>query len=344
MVWYALECVDDAIDATRAFLLPVDRSRWLKLAVVVFFLSGGSGVSSLPNSSFNFSVGNVDFDFGGEGLPTGQVSLSEFVDEFLEPLLPLIVGLAVVFATIGLLFTLVGSVMEFVLVDSLRTESVAVRAKLREHVGGGLALFAFRLLLGLVVLGVIGGLVFLLVVPALGNDVQVLVAAAVIVPVALVVGVAAALVHGFTTDFVVPTMIHDDRGLRSAWGRFWPVLRGNLGQFTLYVVVRFALTIGVGIVAGIAIGIAGVVVGVPFVVLGGVAFLGTGGTLTVGSAVVYGLLIAVYVLLLLAVTAVVQVPLKTFTRYYELLVLGDVDPDLDLVAERRAAIREDPFA
>jgi hypothetical protein len=334
MVWYALECVDDAVEATREFLLPVERSRWLKLAVVVFFLSGGSGVTSLPNTSFSFQAGDFDFT----GLPTGQVSPSELLDQFL----PLLVGLAVVFAILGLLFTLVGSIMEFVLVDSLRRESVDVRTLFRRHVGGGLALFAFRILLGLVVAAVIGGLAYLLIVPALGNDTQVVFGALILVPVALVVGITAAIVHGLTTEFVVPTMIHDDRGLRSAWGRFWPVLRNNLGQFALYVLVRIALTIGVGIIAGIAIGIVAVVVGIPFALLGGVAWLGTGGTITLGSAIVYGLILAAYVLILLAATAVVQVPLKTFTRYYELLVLGDVDPDLDLVAERREAIRAPP--
>jgi len=328
MVYHALDCLDDAIEATRAFLLPVDRRRWLTLAVVVFFLSGGSGVSSIPNTSVNVS-GEFDLD----GL--AAQSLPELLDQFL----PLVVGIAIVFAAVGLLFTLIGSIMEFVLVDSLRSESVAVREAMRTHLRGGLALFVFRIVLGLVVVAVVGGLAAVLVVPALGNDTQVLVGALVLVPVALVVGLIAALVHGLTTNFVVPTMIHDDRGLVSAWRRFWPVLWNNLAQFALYVVVRFALTLGVGIVAGIATGIAAVVVGVPFLFLGGAAFLGTGGTISVASAIVYGLLLALYVVLLLAVTAVLQVPLKTFTRYYELLVLGDIESDLDLVERRRDAIR-----
>ena len=37
MTLYALEDLDDALDATRAFLWPIDRSTWIKLAVVVFF-------------------------------------------------------------------------------------------------------------------------------------------------------------------------------------------------------------------------------------------------------------------------------------------------------------------
>ncbi len=331
MVYHALECVDDAIDATREFLLPVDRSRWLKLAVVVFFLSGSSGVSSLPNTSFSFAPGEVEFS----GQLFDPASLSELFDQFL----PLVVGLAIVFALVGVVFALVGSIMEFVLVESLRTESVAVRATMRNYLGGGLALFAFRIVLGLVVFAIVGGLTYLLVVPSLGNDAQVVAGAIVLIPVVFVVGIAAAVANQLTTEFVVPTMIHEDRGLRSAWGRFWPILRQNLGQFALYIVVRFALTIGVGIVAGIATGIAGVIVGVPFAIIGGIAFLGTGGTVTLVSAIVYGVLIVAFILSLLAATAVVQVPLKAFTRYYELLVLGDVEPALDLIPDQREAIR-----
>lgn len=58
MSLHAVENVDDAFRATKAFLLPFDRRRWLKLAVVVFFVGG----SSLPTSQFE-SSGTVDADF-----------------------------------------------------------------------------------------------------------------------------------------------------------------------------------------------------------------------------------------------------------------------------------------
>lgn len=340
MPYYALSCVDDAVDATRAFLVPVDRGRWLRLAVVVFFLSGASGVGSFPNVSWNLGPGEVPFD----GAPPfdGDFSFDGPPAELFDHFLPLLVGLAIVFAAVGLLFVLIGSVMEFVLVDALRTESVAVRASMREYLGAGVALFLFRVVLGAVVFGLLAGLGLLLVVPVLdAGGAQLAIGVLLMLFAGLVVGIAAALLHGFTTDFVVPTMVHESRGLGSAWRRFWPVLRDNLAQFGVYVVVRFLLTIGVGIVASIVLGVAAVVVGVPFAVVAGVAFLGFGGALTVVSAVVFGLVAAAFVLTLLAVTAVVQVPLKTFTRYYELLVLGDVEPELDLVADRRRAVREE---
>ena len=38
MALHAIDDVGDALDATRAFLFPFDRTKWLKLALVVFFV------------------------------------------------------------------------------------------------------------------------------------------------------------------------------------------------------------------------------------------------------------------------------------------------------------------
>lgn len=338
MSYHALSCLGDAVDATRAFLVTVDRSRWLRLAVVVFFLSGGTGVSSLPNASGDFQFGEPGAGgFGPGEFPDRIVVPAELLDQYL----PLLLGLAIVFGAVGLVFALVGSLMEFVLVDSLRTESVTVRASMRDYLGGGLALFVFRLLLWVVTMTILGSVGYVLLAPALAaGGLQLALSILLFLIVAVIVGLTAALVNGFTTHFVVPTMIHEDRGLRDGWGRFWPVLRDNPDQFVVYVVVRLALTVGVSIIGSLATGLVAVVLTLPFLLVGGAVWVGVGGTTTLSGAIAIGLVVAAFVLVLLAITALVQVPLKTFTRYYELLVLGDIDPQLDLVADRRRAIRE----
>ncbi|WP_340100088.1 DUF7544 domain-containing protein [Salinibaculum salinum] len=330
MAYAALSCLGDALDATREFLLPIDRGLWLRLAVVVFFLSGGSGVGSLPNVSWQFPAGNI------EGLPSDAVPADGLPVALFEEYLTLVVGVAALFALLGLVFTVVGAVMEFVLVDALRTESVSVRAMFREHVRRGLALFGVYLLLFLVTAGPIVGSAVLFVVPSL-DDGGITLAIGMLLTgfVALVVGVLAALAYVFTVAFVVPTMIAEDRGLRSAWRRFWGVLRDNIVEFLVYLAIRIGLLIALGIVAGAAVGIAGAVLLLPFGILAGVVFFASGASLAVGSAILLGGVAVLYVLTLLAVVALVQVPLKTFTRYYELFVLGTIEPDLDLVRERR---------
>jgi hypothetical protein len=334
MEYAALSCLGDALDATREFLLPVDRGLWLRLFVVVFFLSGGSGAGSLPNISWQVPAGNI------QGLPEDSVPADGLPIALFEEYLPLIVGVAVVFALAGLLFTFVGAVMEFVLVDALRTESVSVRAMFREHVGKGLVLFAVYLALFLVTAVPIAGSGVLFVVPALdGGGAALAIGVLLTGLVAVVVGVLAALAYVFTVAFVVPTMLAEDRGLRSAWGRFWGVLRGNVVEFLVYLGIRIGLLIALGIVAGTVVGTAGAMLLIPFGILAGVVFFASGASLSVGSTILIAVVAVLYVLTLLAVVALVQVPLKTFTRYYELFVLGDIDPDLDLVRVRREDLR-----
>jgi hypothetical protein len=341
MAYAALSALDDAVDATRAFLLPVDRGLWLRLAVVVFFLSGGSGVGSLTNASSQTSV-------------TGTVELPIDIApmELLEEFLPVVVGVAILAATVALAFALVGAVMEFVLVDTLSKEAVSVRAMFRDHVRKGLSLFAVQLFLVLGTASLIGLTAFLTVWPAIDSGgVSLALSVLLTAVVGFVVGVVALLAYLLTVSFVVPTMLAEERGLRSAWTRFWTVLRTNLGEFLVYLVVRVAVLIGVGVAAGAITGIAAAVLLIPFGILAGIVFLASGvalsvgavGSLPLGLLLVLGSLAVLYALSLLVVTALVQVPLKTFTRYYELLVLGDINPELDLVSERREQLRADPF-
>jgi hypothetical protein len=82
-----------------------------------------------------------------------------------------------------------------------------------------------------------------------------------------------------------------------------------------------------------------VVIGIPFAVVGIplVFVLGLGG---VGGlvALVLGLM---YVVVVFVVTLLVRVPFQTFLRYYALFVLGDTNPDFDVIPDARAAVRAD---
>ncbi|MFC6973852.1 hypothetical protein ACFQL1_02895 [Halomicroarcula sp. GCM10025709] len=114
MALYALEDIDDAVSATRSLLWPVDRTLWIKLAVVVFFVGG-------PGASFN----SVQYNVPANGdTPPGDVPLPP---EIGANILLVVGSLVLIGLLIGLLFLLVGSVMEFVLVESLRRETVTIR-------------------------------------------------------------------------------------------------------------------------------------------------------------------------------------------------------------------------
>ena len=330
MTLYALDDIGDAVDATREFLLPLDRGRWLRLAIVVFFVGGGGGGVGQIGQAGNAAPSNT----GGAPAPSASVG-SLGSTEFL-----VVAGVVALLVALALGFALVGAVMEFVFVESLRRETVRIRDDWRTHWRRGARLFGFRLALGLATLAVVALVVGVAVAPALlgiapvGTILLLLVA----VPVALVVAVAGAVAGGFTTTFVVPTMILEERGVLAAWRRFWPTLRGQWKQYAAYAVVVFGLRIAAGLLATLATLLAGLALAIP---LGLVALLGlalTGPVAPVGWGLV-GLAVLAFVLALFVLSLLVAVPIQTALRYYGLFVLGDTDASLDVVPDQRRAVR-----
>lgn len=349
MAFHAVDDIDAAFEATKAFLLPVDAGRWLRLAFVVFFL-GGAGV--------NFPSGDVGGGFGGPGGefpgpedgfpgPGGGISdpgggIPSFSGVGGELLALVLVAVALV-VLVGLLFGLVGAVMEFVLVESLRTEEVHVRRYARGHLGNGLRLFGFRLgltLLALLVLAVALGALFVGLggMAALERIGSILLLVLLGIPLVLVVGAVYALVNGFTTTFVVPVMIRTDRPVLGAWRRFWRVLREEWTEYLVYAVFVFVLHLVVGTALALVMGIVAAILFVPLAIVGVVGLLVSGGVSPVAilPVVAVGGILG---LAFLALSAVVRVPVVAFFRYYALLVLGDTDGDLDLIPKRREDIR-----
>ena len=330
MSLHALDDIDDAIDATRSFLWPFDLGRWARLALVVFFL-GGTGSANPSQFTGDFG-GTGPTSPGGEQMPATPPSIGD-------------VEIAIIAVAIGaffllaLGFALVGAVMEFVFVESLRKEDVRVRRYWSERWKQGLRLFGFRLAFGLLSLLAIGAVVAVAAAPyLLGGDPS-LGLLVLSIPVALIVLLVSSLVTGFTTNFVVPVMIAEQQTVLDAWRRFWPTLKAEWKEYGAYVVMRFVLQIAVGILVGIVTLLAVIVIAIPFGVFGAIGFALVSVVEPVGWAVI-AIAALLFVLAVLTLSLFVTVPVQTFLRYYALLVLGDTNESFDLIAERRAAIRE----
>lgn len=335
---YATDDLEDALVATREFLLPVEWGRWWRLALMALFLSGGTALNPpTVQTGLPTSVGGTaptDPGMTDPGIPDAPL------DALPADLVALAVLLAVVGILVGIVLAAVGAVMEFVLVEVLRQETVAVRRFFARHWRRGLRLFAFNVGLGLLSLVVVGGLISfglapLLVVDSLWLTVLALV---LVVPLVLAVGLVAAAAFVFTSAFVVPTMVIEDCGVLDGWRRFWPVLRREVEEYLAFGLVYVALLLVVGVATGIVVGVGGLLLALPFgiVAAGGVALLGGLDAAGIGLLAVVGLL---WLLSVVALYALVQVPVVTYLRYYSLFVLGDTEPSLDLLPERRAAVR-----
>jgi len=332
MTLYAVDAIDDAIDAARAFLWPFDLGRWARLALVMFFV-GSAG-------------GTPPFQFGG-GAPSGSGSQTPDVSGIPETLPPpggtelaVIAAIFGIILLLGLAFLFVGSVMEFVFVESLRREDVTIRRYWSERWRQGARLFGFRVVLGALTLAVIGGTLAAVLWPLLvGEGAFSIGLLFLAIPVFVVISVISGLVGGFTTMFVVPVMIVEESGLLSAWRRFWPTMTGQWKQYVVYAVLSFVLQLVAGILASIVTVLGAIGVGIPLGVFGlvGVGLLSV--SHLAGWAII-ALAVLLFVLAAIVIGLLVAVPIQTYLRYYALLVLGDTEAEFDLISERRAAIRE----
>lgn len=300
MTWYAVDTLDDALEESDALLRPVSLAVWLRLAVVSLFAGGVAGTRN-PSLSLNLATAS------------GIRGALEYAPRLV------LLGLAALVLFVVLAF--VGSVMEFVLVDALRSRTVRLRAPFRAFLGRGLRLLAFQVALGLVVLLPLALLAAVLLAAFASTSLVLVAAAVLIVPVVLLVAVAAVAVNAATVAFVVPLMADRDCGVLDGWRAFWPTLRGELPQFLVYAVVRVALGVLVGVLTGVVAG----AFAVPAAFASGL--LSRGGGLAV---IAFGTAVVLTFLGALAVLVAVRVPVVTYLRYHSLLVLDRSDADFAL--------------
>lgn len=327
MAVYAIENLDDAWAATREFLTPLSVRRLFVLAVIVLFV-GGVGT--------NFSGGG-----GGGG---GTTSTDPAAEPGLEPIWGFVAENAPLIGLIGagallvvLAFSFVGALMEFVFVQSLRTDEVRFWGYSRSYLGPGLRLFGFRLALSLLWGLPVALFAFSIVgaEPPAGGTVLVVLGA-----VAALAFVLSAIADVLTTAFVVPIMLSEGSKLLDAWRAFWPTVTGQWVQYLVYLVAAFVIDLALGIVFVLALGLVAVVLLIPLgIVVAATALLADPFLLPV--AVVCGL---AFLVGLVVAGLLLQVPLRTYLRYYALLILGDTDERLDPIPELRTRIRrtDDP--
>ncbi len=290
MSWYAVESLDDALAETQALLLPFDADTWLRLAVVAML----AGLSPPQTPAVSWEI--------------PPQAVTEYADVVTEPAF-LAAALAVAAAAVGVgvVFAAIGAVMEFVLVDALRSRHVRVLGPFRDRLGPGLRLFVLRAAVTLAVLLAGAGVVVPVFFAVTTGTALPLLALVVTVPLLFAVAASGALVAEFTTAFVVPLMAEYGVGVFEGWRRFWPTLRAEWRQFAAYVLVKLVLLFG----AGIVFSLAGAIIVAP---AGLVLFAG-------GATPVAAVAVAVAALVGVAVLAAASVPVVSYLRYHSLCTL-----------------------
>ena len=326
---YAVDNLSDAIDVTREFLTPIQLGMWLRLAIVVLFIGSAGFGGGIPGADFTafpddpVTEPDVDDDFAIE-------------DEIpVEDLIVLAIVLLVIFVVLWLIWNIISAIMEFVFVESLRRGEVHIRRYGNRNIGRAFSLFLFRIALSVLGLVLIGGPALAIVLSGLPDEAMVMSILG-LIAFALVFGLLFAIVNRFTTVFVVPVMLHQERGVLSAWSRWWATFKASWKEYAVYLILVWIVELAIGIAAGIVTLFAGIVVVIPFGLLI-LVFVVIGGTAGLVLAVLVGLLA---LLTLLLVALLIRVPIDSYLRYYALLILGDTDAELDLIPDQRAAVRD----
>lgn len=229
--------------------------------------------------------------------------------------------------------------MEFVLVDGLVSKDVRVRKPFRERLGLGVRLFLFKAMLVFVVVLLVVVLVLGVLMGGIAVSNALLLLAIPLIFFGLLVLFLLSIALRLTTDFVVPTMIAEDRHVISSVRRVLPVFRAEFSEFGLYVIIRLVLGALVNIGVGIATLLLLLVAAIPFAIVGGglaLVFVAVNvPVFSTAGLVAFGILGLLFFLTAVAVGAVAQMPVVTFFRYYSLFLLGSVDESLDLVSSFR---------
>jgi hypothetical protein len=313
----AVESLNAAFEHTKQQLFsPFRFGQWTRLAVVGLFageMGSGSGChvnipTHAPHQRDYLAVSNL--------FPS--------IDPLL--LVPLIIAAVIAIPILWLLFLYVSSHMRFVLFDSVIAKNCLIRRMWRARRGPALQYFVWQIVFSLVTLGAIA---VILGIPALiaftlgwftepREHLPGLILAGVLVFFVFFFAMVLAIcVYVFTKDFVVPQMALEDVSAFEGWRRLLPMLEAEKGKYAGYAGMKIVMAIG----AGVAIGIAGLIVLVVLLIpVGGLGLISvlagqaagvTWNVFTITLAIVGGcvfLLVVFYLISLIAVPAIVFFP------------------------------------
>jgi hypothetical protein len=329
----AIDAIRPALEHTRQQLLkPFQIGQWTKLAFV------GLLAGELGGKGFNTS----NFQFHHPG-PSGHISFpgSLGIDHAL--LIALIAAVTVAGIAIGIILMYVGSVMRFILFDSIVAKRCYIRWSWSQRLAPGWRYFVWRLLylfLTLIAVGVLIGVPLLFAFTAgwlkqPKEHLPVLVFGGVVLSMALITFfVATLVVLVLTKDFVVPQMALENIDASEGWRRLLRMMAAEKGAYAAYIGMKIVLAFAASILIGIATLILGLIIAIPSIGLGILAFV-TGKTagLTWNPRTIA--LAAVIAVILLAIffylVSLISVPAIVFFPAYSVYFFAGRYPRLNAV-------------
>jgi hypothetical protein len=245
----AVDAISPAIEHTKRQLFqPFHLGQWARLALVGLLAgelsSGGCNMRSFSNVSRH----------GGTGHFPGLAGTDAML------LAGLIAVLVIAALVLGILFMYIGSVIRFILFDSVLAKECHIRQGWSGRQAPGFRYFIWKLLYSLVMFVVLIVLVGLPLGFAFAagwlRDLKQHVVALVLGGIALffafmIFVIAMAIIYVLTKDFVVPQMALEGIGALEGWSRLWEMIKAEKSGYAGYVGMKIVLAIVAGIVLGI---------------------------------------------------------------------------------------------
>jgi len=324
-----VDSINLALEHTKQQLFrPFRLGQWTKLAFV------GLLAGELGSNGFNRS----NFSPQGGAAPHGGFAGTLGIDYAL--LLGFIADAEVPAFAVWIILLYVGSVMRFVLFDSILARECHIRQSWSRRLTPGWRYFVWKLtyfVLSLLGIAVVVGIPVALAFNAGWHKdprahLPALVTAGVILVLLLLAfGVATAVILVLTKDFVVPQMALEEIDAVEGWRRLWPMIQADMGSYAGYIGMKIVLAIVAGLIIGIGTLLIGLFFVVPTVGLGLLAVI-TGKTAgltwnahTIALAVLIGcILLAIFLYLV----SLISVPVIVFFPAYSLYFFAGRYPRL----------------
>ena len=332
MTWYAIDAIDRAFSRTKKALLePFDFWKWVKLAIIVFFV-GGLG-SSYGGQGTNYNMGSEDWGSDFPAIVPGDVPVSPYDISwtglgYVQSIDPLIIIAAAIILLIlfVIVFSYISSVMEFVFVESLVKNEVKLRAYFKKFMGKGFNLLLIRLAIGLLffIIFVLSLLPFVSIfvtespdfsVPALVGGILW------IFGVIILLALVGAVINSFLS-LAIPVSIYRETGILTSFNMVYRNFRKNWQEILVYWLIRFLLGIGVGFLALILFIVLFLVLIIVSLVIDGIAYYILS---TFVSEPLIWIILALFVLaeilFTFALLMMLSVPFAVFLKYHLLTFL-----------------------
>jgi len=309
MKWNPFDYISPSIERTKKLLFPFDLKYWTKLTIVSILSGnlgggnggGGRGSVRAPISKVNSNSSITGNIIAETGKNTGFIG-------------------AIIFfaAIIGVILTIISSVFSFIFIDALVKRKYTIRDSWKKYGSSGLSYFWFRIVFGIIVLGVFLIIALPLIIKISGVGFMAYFSTYGFFKIFfdflpyVIIGIIWFLIISvfgmFVKDFVLVDMYMKGLRVKESLKRVFSAIRGQKKESLVYWVSKVVITICIFIIlmaALLAFLLAGILIGLALFFL-----------LKLISLLFAIIVIVIFAIAVLFAYCVGTLPLNVFARYF----------------------------